>query len=90
MVATFVFLALLLGVRFADFKVESADQFTTTPAGLSFTVIGLVYVLLGAFIFQKVLTGLTFSYFGVYILITLFGLGIMMVFLPRSLQKLES
>lgn len=87
-VATFVFLSLQLGAYFADFKAESADQFTTTPAGLSLTIIGLSYVLLGAFIFQKTLTGLSFSYFGAYLLVTFFGLSLMLAVLPQSLRKL--
>lgn len=88
LVATFVFLALELGAYFADFKVESADQYTTTPAGLALTISGLAYVFLGAYIFQKILTGLSFTYFGVYILATFAALGGMLVILPKSLEKL--
>lgn len=91
-----VLLAMGVGAYFVDFAISSADQYTTTPAGLAFTTIGFGYVFGASFSFYR----LARVFFGqnyieplnviLFLGATLVCLSLISAFIPRALKSLQA
>lgn len=90
------FLAHLLGTYFADFAMESADQYTTTPAGLVFTITGFLYVFGVSFSFYRLAKVFFEQHYIDALNITLFlggtlaCLSLISALVPRALKRLQT